>query len=105
MASMDKSAQPLWAEAKAKKKIDVLREVARVLQETERVHASQPIAEMTEANLESEQLRLEDMLHARSITVDEFRRLKEIDFYLDGMRERRQYIWTPDGWEPDALED
>lgn len=102
MAETEQPSMPIWAQSKAKKKVDVLREVAKALRETERVRANQPIAEMTEADLEAEQLRLEDLLHAETMTVGDFRRLREIDFYLQEMRERRDG-WTREGWTPESL--
>jgi hypothetical protein len=101
MAQHEQPIVPLWMEAKARKQVDILKEVARAIDESDRVRAGQPIANMTEADLETEQLRLQDLLRTRTLTVDGFQRLREIDFYLDGMRARRQYgppqaEWTPE---------
>ena len=82
---------PIWAAAKARQQVDVVREVSRVLAEAERERASRAVGELTESDLETEQLRLEEMLHAGTMTVDDYCRLREVDFYLEGMRQRRGY--------------
>lgn len=89
---------PIWASAKARKQIDVLREVAKTLADRERELANRPIGKMTESELETEQLRLEDLLQVGSMTVDDFRRLREIDHYLEGMRQRRHYGMSREAW-------
>jgi hypothetical protein len=104
MAGNEQPVVPIWAESKAKKQIDVLREVSRTLEEAERIQANQPIGQMTETDLEAEQLRLEELLHEGEVTVDEFRRLREIDFYLHEMRERREE-WAREEWKPESLGD
>jgi len=104
MAGNEQPLVPIWAEYKAKKQIDVLREVSRALEETERMRPNQPIGQMTEADLEAEQLRLEELLHEGEVTVDEFRRLREIDFYLHEMHERRE-DWAREEWKPESLGD
>ncbi len=96
---------PRWAEAKAKRPLDVLKEVSRALAETDRVRASQPVADMTERDLEGEQLRLETLLNDGLLTVDGFRRLREIDFFLEGMRKRRHYGATQEGWKHERMGD
>jgi hypothetical protein len=96
---------PLWEEAKARKRVDILKEAAKALSESERLRANQPIATMTERDLEAEQLRLEDLLGAGTLTVDGFRRLREIDFYLEGMRQRRNYGPAREEWSPEQLSD
>lgn len=105
MAGQEQPQVPIWAEAKARKQIDVLKEVAKALADSERVRANQPIEDMTERDLEAEQLRLEDVLHEGTLTVDGFRRLREIDFYLDGMRQRRRHGPAHEEWEPERLSD
>lgn len=89
---------PIWAAAKARKQIDVLREVAKTLEEVERERAARPIAQLTESELEAEQLRLDEMLQSNTLTVDGFRRLREVDYYLDGMRQRRSYGPNREEW-------
>jgi hypothetical protein len=108
MADEQQPLVPIWAEARAKKQVDVLTEVARVakeLDESDRVRAAQPIGMMTEHDLEAEQLRLEHLLQSGTITVDGFRRLREIDFCLDGMRRRRQHGPTREPWNSEYLSD
>jgi len=89
MADNNQPQVPIWAEAKANKQIDVVKEAVRTIHESERLRANQPIAAMTERDLEAEQLRLEDLLRVEALTVEDFRRLREIDFYVDDMRDRR----------------
>src|SRR5579872_4004055 len=96
---------PRWAEAKAKKPLDVLREVSSTLAETDRVRANQPVVDMTERDLEAEQLRLEAMLNDGLLTVEAFRRLREIDFFLEGMRKRRHYGAAHEGWKHERMGD
>jgi len=105
MAGQEQPPVPLWAEAKAKKQIDVLKEVAKALEETERARARQPVAEMTESDLEAEQIRLEHLLTTGALSVADFRRLREIDFYLEGMRHRRRYRPKHEEWQPEHLGD
>jgi hypothetical protein len=105
MADHEQPAVPIWAEAKAKRQINVLKEVAQALAEAERVRANQPIAAMMERDLEAEQLRLEVLLDEGMLTVDGFRRLREIDFYLEGMRQRRRHGPTQEEWTPEHLPD
>jgi hypothetical protein len=105
MAASEQPLVPLWAEAKAKKQVDVLKEAARTIEEAERLRAGQPVDSMTEQDLEAEQLRLEDRLHDGSLTVEEFRRLREIDFYLDGMRWRRENRPAQQERKPEWLSD
>jgi hypothetical protein len=108
MASDEQPSVPIWAEAKAKRQVDVLKEVAKVvkcIEESERVRANQPIGSMTESELEAEQLRLQELLRVGTLTVDGFRRLREVDFYLEGMRRRREYDSASEGWEPEILSD
>ncbi|MBV9279079.1 MAG: hypothetical protein JOZ41_03265 [Chloroflexi bacterium] len=105
MAGQEQQPAPIWAESKAKKQIDVLKEVARTLADAERVRARQPIAEMTERDLEAEQLRLGDLLGAGTLTVEGFRRLREIDFYLEAMRQRRHHGPTHEQWESERFSD
>lgn len=108
MAESEQPPVPIWAEAKARKQVDVLKEVANVvkgIEESERVRANQPLPSMTEADLEAEQLRLEALLQHRALTVEGFRRLREIDFYLEGMRQRRHHGAAQRGWTPEQLSD
>jgi hypothetical protein len=105
MAGQEQQSVPLWAEAKAKKKVDVLKEVARALDESEHTRARQPVVEMTESDLEAEQFRLEHLLAAGTLTVKEFQRLREIDFYLEGMRHRRHDRPTHEEWHAEHLTD
>src|SRR5947209_5621361 len=105
MAEHEQPVVPIWAEAKAKKKVDVLKEVAKALSEADRVRANQPIGTMIERDLETEQLRLADLLHDGTLTVEGFQRLREIDFHLDGMRRRRQHGPTQEEWSPERLSD
>ena len=105
MAGQEQPKVPLWEESKAKKRVDVLKEAARALDESERLRANQPIATMTERDLEAEQLRLQDLLHDGALTVDGFRRLREVDFYLEGMRQRRHYGPAAEEWSPEQLSD
>lgn len=105
MADNHQPQEPIWAAAKARRQIDILKEVARAIEESERVRANQNIAEMTERDLEAEQLRLEDLLRAGDLTVDGFRRLREIDFYLGGMRYRRHHGPAHEEWSPRTLSD
>lgn len=105
MAGSDQPIIPLWAESKAKKQVDIVQEAARALADAERLRASQPIAKMRECDLEAEQLRLEEMLAEETLTVEDFRRLREIDFYLAGMRERREYGWSRDEWSSESIGD
>ena len=91
MAGTEQPEVPIWAAAKARQQIDVVREVSRVLAESERERANRPVARLTESDLEAEQLRLEEMLHAGTMTVEDFCRLREVDTYLEGMRQRRGY--------------
>ncbi|HLJ65734.1 MAG TPA: hypothetical protein VKX16_00060 [Chloroflexota bacterium] len=105
MAGHDESQNPIWAQAKARKQMDILKEVARSLSETERVRANQPIASMTELDLEAEQLRLESLLAEKMLSVDDFRRLREIDFFLEGMRQRQHYGPAREEWSQERLSD
>jgi hypothetical protein len=108
MAKQEEPQVPIWAEAKAKKQIDVLKEVAGVVKsidESERVRASQAIPSMTERDLAAEQFRLEALLHEGTLTVDNFHRLREIDFYLQEMRDRRHRGPTHEEWKPERLSD
>ncbi len=105
MAGQEQPKVPIWAEAKAKRQIDVLKEVARSLADSERVRANQPISEMTERDLEAEQLRLADLLQEDSLTVEGFRRLREIDFYLGDMRQRRRHGPAREEWKPERFGD
>lgn|SRR5947209_15332008 len=105
MAQHEQPIVPLWMEAKARKQVDILKEVARAIDESERVRANQPIAAMTERDLEAEQLRLQDLLRGRTLTVDGFQRLREVDFYLDSMRARRQYGPSQEEWTPERFGD
>jgi hypothetical protein len=98
MPNREQPEVPIWAAAKARKQIDVVREAAKVLADTERERAGRPIARMTETDLEAEQLRLEELLETRTLTVEDFRRLREIDFYLEGMRQRREYHPSQEEW-------
>ena len=82
---------PLWAAAKSRKTIDVVREAAKAVAQVERERATKPIAKLTEIDLEAEQLRLEEMLRMGTMTVDDFCRLREVDHYLESMRLRREY--------------
>lgn len=103
MDDTEQPQKPIWLEAKARKKIDIVREVGKVLAETERLSASKPILEMTENDLEIEQLRLEELLSLGSMTVADFQRLREIDWYLDAMRGRRDYGRIQEEWQPGSL--
>jgi hypothetical protein len=105
MAGQEQPLVPLWAETKAKKQIDVLKEVAKAINESERARARQSVAEMTESDLEAEQFRLEAVLESGKMTVDGFRRLREIDFYLEGMRHRRRHRPAHEEWQPEHLSD
>ncbi|GAC1474150.1 MAG: hypothetical protein PVSMB7_28900 [Chloroflexota bacterium] len=105
MARKEQPPVPLWAEAKAKKKVDVLKEVARALQETDRIRSKQAIDTMTEADLGVEQLRLQDLLRQGTLTVEQFRRLREIDFYLEGMQMRSHFGPAHEHWEPERFGD
>jgi hypothetical protein len=82
---------PIWAASKARKTIDIVGEATKTIVDSDRTRANQPIGSLTEADLEAEQLRLEEMLHAGTMTVDDFCRLREVDHYLEGMRLRRHY--------------
>ena len=95
---MEQPEVPLWAAAKAKKQIDVVREVSRALAEVERNRALQPVDALNERDLEVEQLRLEEMLHAETMTVADFKRLREVDFFLEAMQERRRHGASPEHW-------
>lgn len=105
MADQNGPPEPIWAAAKARKQIDILKEVVKALEEGDRLRANQPIAAMTERDLEAEQLRLEDLLRAGTLTVEGFRRLREIDFYLEGMRHRRQSGPAHEEWSPRTMSD
>jgi hypothetical protein len=105
MPNIEQPDVPIWAAAKARKQIDIVREAAKTIADTERERASRPIDRMTEVDLEAEQLRLEEMLHIGTMTVDDFRRLREIDFYLEGMRQRKQYSATYEEWSPEPFGD
>ncbi len=105
MAEHEQPIVPLWMEAKARRQIDILKEAARAIDESERVRANQAIPTMTERDLEAEQLRLEDLLRERTLTVEGFQRLREIDFYLDGMRARRQYGPAQEEWSSERFGD
>ena len=108
MANQEQPLMPIWAEAKAKKQIDVLKEASRVvkaIEDADRVRANQPIGTMTERELEAEQFRLAYLLEEGTLTVDGFRRLREIDFYLDGMRQRRHHGPTQEEWTQERLSD
>ena len=105
MAGQERQPVPLWAEAKAKKQIDVLKEVAKALEESDRARARQPIPEMTESDLYAEQIRLEHLLTTGTLTVADFRRLREIDFYLEGMHHRRHHRPRRQEWQPEHLGD
>lgn len=89
---------PRWAIAKAKKQIDVVREVSRALAEVERDRSMRPVDALNERDLETEQLRLEEMLHAGTMTVADFKRMREIDFFLEAMSERRRHGASPEHW-------
>ena len=89
MAGTEQPEVPIWAAAKARQQIDLVREVSRVLAEAERERANRPIGKLTESDLEAEQLRLEEILYAGTMTVEDFNRLREVDVYLEGMRQRR----------------
>lgn len=104
MADQEQPLVPIWREAKAKQ-LDVLKDVAKALDEAERIRARQPIDTMTERDLDAEQMRLEYLLGEGTLTVDGFRRLREIDFYLDGMRERRHHGPAQEEWKPERLSD
>lgn len=108
MANDEQPLVPLWAEAKARKQVDVLGEVARVvksIEELDRVRSRQPIDQMTERDLEAEQVRLEYLLHEGTLTVEGFRRLREIDMYLEDMRHRRYDGPAREYWEQERLSD
>ena len=108
MAEPEQPAVPIWAEAKARKQMDVLKEVqevARDIDESDRLRAKQPISAMTERDLAAEQLRLEHLLQEGTLTVEGFQRLREIDFYLEGMRYRRHHGPTQQEWKPERLSD
>jgi hypothetical protein len=108
MADEHQPLVPIWAEARAKRQVDVLTEVARVakdIDETDRIRAAQPIGCMTERDLEAEQFRLEQLLQSGAITVDGYRRLREIDFCIDGMRRRRHHGPTHEAWNSEYLSD
>ena len=52
MAEREQPLVPIWAESKARKRLDVLKDVANVVKtidDSDRVRANQPIAGMTEA--------------------------------------------------------
>lgn len=104
MPDKQQSDAPLWAASKSRKHIDVLREVAKTLADTERLMASQPVEKLTESALEAEQLRLEDVLHIGDMTVEEFQRLREIDFYLEAMRQRRGYGPAREEWQHESTD-
>lgn len=97
--------EPIWAASKARKQVDILKEVARFLAADESERASKPIGSMKAADLEAEQYRLAELLHRGNITVDDFRRLREIDFYLHDMRERRAHDGARQEWKPESLSD
>ena len=105
MATPEQPSVPIWAEAKAKKNVDVLKEAAKALEESERVRANQSIATMTERDLAAEQLRLDALLHEEMLTVQDLRRLREIDFYLEGMRQRRRLGPVHEEWTQERFGD
>ncbi len=93
---------PIWAAARAQKHNDILREVARSLDTTERERALRPLDKLTERDLEAEQLRLEEWLHLGTITVESFRRLREVDFYLEAMQQRRGFGPAREEWQRES---
>ena len=94
---------PIWAATKAKKQldIDVVREAANALTEAELERAGRPVVKLTEIELEAEQLRLEEMLQRGAMTGEDYSRLREVDFYLEGMRERKRYGPGCEEWHPE----
>src|SRR5438309_192386 len=108
MADQEQPLMPIWAEAKSKKQIDVLKEASKVIksiEDADRVRGNQPIGDMTERELEAEQFRLGYLLHEGTLTVDGFRRLREIDFYLESMRQRRHHGPAQEEWTQERLSD
>lgn len=103
MTGAEQPEVPIWAASKARKQVDILKEVARTLAATDAERAHRPLGAMTETDLIAEQYRLEDRMHDGIITVDEFRRLREIDFYLHEMRRRREYTGAHQEWKPESL--
>ena len=105
MAGTEQPDVPIWANGKARKQHDILSEVCKALERRDRERASLPIGKLTESDLEAEQLRLEELLHAGALTVDDFRRLREVDFFLQEMRERRTRPLSREEWKPESLGD
>jgi hypothetical protein len=103
MNRQDDADTPIWAGAKSRKQVDILKEVARTLSETEIERSRRPIDKLTQSDLEIEQGRLEEVLDAGKMTVEDFRRLQEIDYFLNGMRQRRDQISSYEGWRHESL--
>jgi|SRR5947209_2591186 len=103
MNTRDESETPLWAAAKSRKQVDILKEVARTLTEAEIERSRRPIDKLTESDLEIEQGRMERTLDDGTMTVEEFRRLQEIDYLLNGMRQRKEQITSYENWWHESL--